>query len=173
MTTDLMDRKINHVVALCDSNGDGVVEVSDFVTWVERLAAIRGWAPGTGGHRELERLYVDGAKGVIALVGDEDRLSVRAFGDAMRSLSAEDLARFAAEFFRLIDADGDGEIGPDEYADLLASLGIDRAGADAAFSKLDLNGDGHISGDEFSQLYLEFFRSEDPDAPGNWFWGPF
>jgi hypothetical protein len=30
-----------------------------------------------------------------------------------------------------------------------------------------------ISADEFTQLYLEFFGSEDPDTPGNWFWGPF
>lgn len=176
MATDVMDRKISHVVALCDLNGDGVVEVADFDLWVQRLAAIRGWAPGTDDHAELEALYLGPASDMIAAGSGADRISVGGFSEYLRSLAETDLAAFTAwgdGFFRLIDANADGQIGPDEYADLLASLGIDRAGADAAFSRLDLNGDGHISGEEFTELFLEFFSSDDPEAPGNWFWGPY
>jgi len=54
----------------------------------------------------------------------------------------------------------------------MASVSIDAAAADEAFERLDLDGDGVISKDEFARLYLEFFTSEDPEAPGSWFWGP-
>ena len=74
--------------------------------------------------------------------------------------------------FRLIDADGDGTIGPDEYGDLMASVGIDRATSAEAFTRLDLDGDGHISKEEFELLYFELSTSEDAEAPGSSFWGP-
>ena len=55
----------------------------------------------------------------------------------------------------------------------MASISVDAGAADEAFARLDLDGDGHISHDEFTQLYLEFFTSDDPEAPGSSFWGPF
>ena len=45
--------------------------------------------------------------------------------------------------------------------------------ADETFAKLDTDGDGHLSGDEWEQLFLDFFPSDDADAPGSWLWGPF
>jgi len=63
-------------------------------------------------------------------------------------------------------------IGPDEYRDFLDCLSVAPSDADAAFAKMDLDGDGHISREEFAQLYLEYFTTEDPDAPASAFWGP-
>ena len=36
----------------------------------------------------------------------------------------------------------------------------------------DLDGDGYITHDELVRLFDEFYRSSDPDAPGNWLFGP-
>lgn len=65
-------------------------------------------------------------------------------------------------------SDEDGRIPVDAFT---SSCGRCR-GLAHAFAKLDLDGDGYISAAEFTRLYLEFFTSEDPEAPGNWFWGP-
>ncbi len=177
MASDLIDRKVTHVVALCDQNGDGVLEVADFETWVGRMAAIRGWDPDSDGHARLDRLYLDTVRTVHEAYGDEDgRVTVARFAEVLKSIGESGGPEFQAwgdGFFGLLDADGDGRIGRDEYRDFLAALLLDRAAADQAFARLDLDGDGYISGDEFTRLYLEFFSSEDPEAPGNWFWGPF
>ena len=92
---------------------------------------------------------------------------------SMAAAGAPELGVWGDGFFRLIDADGDGVIGPQEYRDLMASVFVDAASADQAFARLDTNGDGVISHDEFTQLYRDFFTSDDPDAPGSRFWGPF
>jgi hypothetical protein len=176
MPSDLIDRKLTHVVGLCDQNGDGVLEVADFETWVGRMAAIRGWEPGSDGHAGLDRLYLDTIRTLHEVYGDNGRVTVARLAEVLRSMSesgGSDFQAWGDGFFGLLDADGDGRIGPDEYRDFLAALLVDAPAADQAFAKLDLDGDGYISGEEFTQLYLEFFASEDPDAPGNWFWGPF
>ncbi len=41
------------------------------------------------------------------------------------------------------------------------------------FPKLDLNGDGGITKDELVELVQQFHGSDDPDAPGNLFFGPY
>jgi len=43
--------------------------------------------------------------------------------------------------------------------------------ADESFDRIDADDSGMISLDEFARLYVDFFLSEDPDAPASWFWG--
>jgi len=55
--------------------------------------------------------------------------------------------------------------------ELLASLCVGPVWADEAFDRIDADDSGIISLDEFARLYVDFFLSEDPDAPASWFWG--
>src|SRR5205085_10437500 len=138
MANDLIDRKVHHVVALCDQNDDGVLEVADFETWVGRMAAIRGWEPGSEGHAGLGRLYVDAAQGLIEAYGEDGHLTVTGFADVLRTMGESGGPEFEAwgdGFFGLLDADGDGRIGPGEYRDFLAALRVDATAADGAFAK--------------------------------------
>lgn len=75
--------------------------------------------------------------------------------------------------FPLLDENEDGEISKQEYVDLVSAYGVDASWASQNFGQLDLNGDGHISKEEFFTLMDEFFRSDDPQAPGNLFWGSY
>jgi Ca2+-binding EF-hand superfamily protein len=54
----------------------------------------------------------------------------------------------------------------------MGCLAVAPSAADVAFAKLDLDGDGHISRDEFAELYVDYFTTEDPEAPARYFWGP-
>jgi Ca2+-binding EF-hand superfamily protein len=103
-------------------------------------------------------------------------LEIGSMGEALVAMSAagtEELAVWSRAMFGVIDADGDGSIGPSEYRDLLSSVDIDAPVADEAFARLDGDGDGRLSEAEFTALYLDFYRSNDPEAPGSWLWGPF
>ena len=44
--------------------------------------------------------------------------------------------------------------------------------ADDMFAKLDLNQDGNISTEELMKLSDQYFVGDDPNAPGNLFFGP-
>jgi Ca2+-binding EF-hand superfamily protein len=173
---DVISQKVAYLLNLCDQDGDGVLETSDFETWVARLAAIRGWEAGSAEYAGLEDVFLEAYKAVQAAHGGDngvvDVADMTVDLVALARARSENFSVWGDAMFRLIDADGDGTIGPDEYGDLMESVGIDRATRGEAFARLDLNGDGTISKEEFERLYLEFFTSEDPEAPGSAFWGP-
>jgi hypothetical protein len=45
------------------------------------------------------------------------------------------------------------------------------AGVDEVVPRLDLDGDGHLSHAEFRELWVDFWRGEDPATPGRWVFG--
>lgn len=177
MTSGVIDRKITYLLGLVDTNGDGFIDRSDYRLWIDRIADIRGLQQGSDAYRTVEALFLESYEAIYSACSDEDgRIPVDAFHELLLSMSragGAGLSGWSDGFFRLLDADGDGVIGPQEYRDLMASVLVDAAVADASFAQLDLNGDGHISRDEFTGLYVEFFTSDDPEAPGSHFWGPF
>jgi EF-hand domain pair len=70
--------------------------------------------------------------------------------------------------FDAIDADGDNEIGKDEFARFLRDVWkSDAPDAMDSFTLLDTDGDGAISRHEFIRAVREHFLSTGPDAPGS------
>jgi hypothetical protein len=51
-------------------------------------------------------------------------------------------------------------------------LGIDPTYSSEAFRRLDRDGDGELSHEEFRAAIVEFYLSDDENAPGNWLLGP-
>jgi Ca2+-binding EF-hand superfamily protein len=74
--------------------------------------------------------------------------------------------------FDVLDTDGSGTIGPDEYDQFLRVYGLDDSRATEAFAIFDTDGNGSLSRDEFAVLIADFFVAEDPSAPGNAIFGP-
>jgi Ca2+-binding EF-hand superfamily protein len=50
---------------------------------------------------------------------------------------------------------------------------VTEAEAADAFRRLDLDRDGYLSREEIFQNMKEYYFTDDPNAPGNWFFGPF
>ena len=69
----------------------------------------------------------------------------------------------------LIDQDGSQSLTVREYARLLQAMGS-TVDAEATFARLDRNQDGRLTLDELIALSLEFMMSDDPEAPGNFFY---
>jgi Ca2+-binding EF-hand superfamily protein len=76
--------------------------------------------------------------------------------------------------FGIVDTDGDGRITRDEHIRLgCAAFLIDRADAELSFDKLDTAGKGFLTVEGYLRAVTEFLTSPLPNAPGNWFLGPF
>ena len=174
---DAIDRRLTYLLRLCDRDHDDVLDAHDVEEWVDRAAALRGWEPDCEGHRALTALFVDQLYGRMhATRGRRDgRMTLPDMCDTLRAITRSQPAQaiaWAEAIFDLLDADGSGYIGLEQYRDLLSSLGVPRSVADTSFARLDARGRGRLSRSEFRALYLRFFRDEDPDTTAAWLWGP-
>jgi Ca2+-binding EF-hand superfamily protein len=175
MLGPVVQRKTAALFKLFDFDHDGHWEREDFELFVARMAETRGLAPDAPEIQPLAEAYRQVWEGLAAGDADGDgKVTLEealAFQEA--NLSAEMAAGFGQVVFPVLDADGDGEIGPDEYRQYMAVAAEEPTWADEVFAKLDRNGDGRITKDEWEQLFVEFFTSDDADAPGSSLWGPF
>jgi juvenile hormone diol kinase len=181
MLTDLQKRKLPNLFAVHDLNKDGELEQSDFTQYTRRIASTRGWAPGSPQYNELLGKFMvfwEGLRG-IADTRHDQRVTLDtwfAYWEQIlgtKGMYDQILHPLADLIFKLLDNDGDGAVKADEYALLYSSGGLDPKLAAAAFSRLDMDHDGQLSVDELLKLLGQFFRSNDPEEPGNWLFGPF
>jgi Ca2+-binding EF-hand superfamily protein len=70
--------------------------------------------------------------------------------------------------------DKDGSISVEEYKTMYKIHGIGNESLAAKiFAKLDFDGDGKISKNDAMNLVADFYLSDNPQAPGNLFFGPY
>ncbi len=175
MLGPVRQRKTEALFRLFDYDGDGYWEREDFDTFVARLADARGLAPDSPEVRSLAEVYLQVWYALATADADGDgKVTLdEALAFQETNFTPEAVVGFARVTFPVLDSDGDGVIGKDEYRQYLTSSKIDPSVADETFAKLDTDGDGRLTRDEWDQLFLDFFLSDDPDAPGSWLWGPF
>jgi Ca2+-binding EF-hand superfamily protein len=96
--------------------------------------------------------------------------NLRQVTEAGRDWPLEPWIRF---LYGVIDANGDGLISKQEYADWLAALGLAAdTDIDAAFAGFDKNQDGSLSWEEFAECSRQFWMTFDPSVPGHRWIGP-
>ncbi|MER6254189.1 EF-hand domain-containing protein [Streptomyces sp. NPDC001584] len=176
----ILDTKLDRFFGMLDADDDGGIRESDVVSLATKLNAAVGAddpatlarlrdALGAVWSRDLKAMDTDGNGAIDA---EEYRVGVR------RSLETDAdgflgrMGTLMQEWTTLCDTDGNGVLDREEYAAMYGkTFGVPRQKLDEAFSKLDLNGDGVLSRDEISAAALQYFTSEEPDAPGNWLFG--
>ncbi len=176
MATALQKKKWPNMFKMFDVNGDGRIEQSDLDEFGSRMADMRGLTPGSEEHAELqERLGEFGQ--ALSQVTDSEALYLddwlAFWTNVAGSPEMYGVIRPTSELiFGLLDQDGDGEVTLAEYRKLCGVMRLDEKYADKIFARLDLNKDGTISMDELMMLSDQYFVGDDPDAPGNLFFGP-
>ena len=180
MLTELQIKKWTHLFKVYDANGNGVVEKSDFEEIFQNVATARNLTQGTPDYDQLhakfmedwEHLRKDADKNNDGKVELAEWLE---HGD--RRINSPDMYQtnidLAHQIFELFDLNGDGVITLEEYKTILGSWHLPEDLAAEIFPKLDLNGDGGITKDELVELLGQFHSSDDPEAPGNFFFGPY
>ncbi len=180
MLTDLQIRKLTRYFEVYDVDDDGRVDRSDFERVLENVRILHGVGETSTAYQELRRAYVGRWEGLRA------GADVDADGGVdldewllywQRTL--EDDVRYEAEveaitdrLFTVFDTDEDGFIGPDEFCNFYGVFGLPAALARTVFIELDANQDGVISRQEMLETGREFYRGDDPEAPGNLLFGP-
>lgn len=173
----LAEQKFNYLFDWFDHTRDGYLSREDF----EQIADV--FARQAPDHAREHRDAILAAFmrwwEVLVAAGAADsgqRVSRERFQAAMRSHIIQD-EHFEPIIFGIIDGlmnaldNGTGQLTFDEYVAMYQALGIPPETSSPAFRKLDRDGSGTISHAEFRTAIDEFYRSDDPEAPGHWLLG--
>lgn len=136
---------------LWDSDGNGVIERSDFESEAEGIITRLG-AQGTPKGADLRQAYLAMFDHLSNAVG-ASRLNK---GQFIQAADQEIISRGDAGFasvvgptiqaiVNVLDRDGDGEISLVEMAKWFEAIGLEQEVADAAFHELDTDGTGRLS----------------------------
>jgi Ca2+-binding EF-hand superfamily protein len=180
MLSDLRRRKFTYLFGCFDLDRNGTLERGDYEQFSANLVAafdLGGDPTRTASiHAQTMALW-DFVRSIADRDGD-DRVGVEEFIDGYAALTDDGptfhalLMGYATFVISTADRDGDGLLDVDDYAAILGCYGIDDGAARAAFARIDRDGDGSLSTTDMETSFEEYFRSDDPDAPGNWMMGP-
>ncbi|MFD5825444.1 EF-hand domain-containing protein [Lentzea sp. NPDC060358] len=179
-TRDLISLKLERAFDSLDSDHDGFLDWTDYEALGNRYVQAYQLDRTDRRTRALLSFCQISWLELLRHAGvDSDRLSKDQFVTATR-LATIDTSRLnlteggAHAIFDVIDADGDNEIGNDEFARFLRDVWrSDAPEALDSFHQLDTDGDGAISRHEFIRAVREHYLSNDPDVPGSVFFGRF
>jgi len=181
MLSELQQRKFRAYFNLLDNDGDGYLERSDFVAISDNFARHAGLSAGSDGYNAVHAAWLaswEHVKEVCEVDHDGRIRSDQWLATLERTISDEErygryVTPVAEGMFQLLDTDGDGAVGREEYRHFFASMRGEEKYADEAFDRLDADGDGHLSRQEVMTAVREFHTSSNPEARGNWLFGPF
>jgi Ca2+-binding EF-hand superfamily protein len=172
MLSPLQKQKLTRYFRVYDIDDDGTLGRPDFDRVLENLRVLHGLSDGAPRWTALRQAYLDRWEAVrrSADVDEDGGVDLTEWLAYWADLLA-DGARYQAEvsslvdrLYALFDTDEDGVIGADEFCDFYGAFGLRAELAREVFHGLDRDGNGSIS-------RSEFYRSDDPGAPGNQLYG--
>lgn len=180
MLSDLQKSKIQNLFHMFDTDINGMIEKSDIVRIINTCSARFGWERGGLDYKEFETHFLSMWAGMVkrADKNQDQQVSLQEFLDFYSDLldSPEEyqvvLGGLGGAIFGTFDVNFDGELTLGEYKEFYAAMGLSTGFATTIFARLDLNTNGRISIRELTILLDEFFSSQDPNAPGNFLFGP-
>lgn len=175
--SEFLENKIKHAFELHDFTKDGVVDQDDLLEHGRRIANAKGYGDDAVERAELVEESRKMWAGLEQMAG-ATRLDQAAWVALTMQMTADAAAYRAflegatATTFGHMDLNGDGWVCLEEFRTHLEIYGVDGSKAESCFAKVDSNADGRLSVSEVVDAIFEFYTSTDPEAPGNWFFGP-
>lgn len=180
MFTDFQKRKLTRYFEFYDADKNGYIEQADYEVFARRVARVRGWAEGTPGYEIVLGRFVSEWEVLrsFADMSRDGRVSLHEWFDYHYYIYTID-QKFRADehdiintIFETLDHNGDGKITENEFKIFYHIYGLDSALASEIFQRIDENSDGILTRNEIARLYRQFAHSDDPNALGNWLFGP-
>ncbi|GAA3144766.1 MULTISPECIES: EF-hand domain-containing protein [Nonomuraea] len=180
MAIDLLNHKLDRAFDHIDANGNGVVEREDLLGLGARILVGFGESPtSVTGARLVESF--DRIWFTLSDALERDGDSGVARPDFLKGMTA---AFVTGEHYdpvfrpatvavaELCDGDRDGEVAMGEFRTLLSAFGVAYDDVDQAFDRLDREARGLLTVEELVLAAADYYRSDDPNATGNWLFGP-
>lgn len=183
MLTELQKRKLMKLFCMYDACNLGVLKISDFERLAQQLADLRGWKPGTAAYEKITSQYLFRWNRIRAEI--KQTLHIR--NDAQVNLDEwlsyydivlndqryeRELLALGEAVFNVVDIDESGHLDKEEWTALFRAYNIPVVYVDETFAHIDHNGDGVLSKEEVLLMIREFYYSNDPNAAGNYMFGP-
>ena len=180
MLNELQKTKLDRRFTLLDVNGDGTIQQDDYEELAQRLISGANLRPADPKAAAVASSLLDIWQALGAKV-DTDRDGKITQDEWRRSVEGSLIERdgfdrvigpAAAAVLAAYDADGNGAVSADEFRTFLTAMRVEPASADESFRRLNSSGSGMLSVDEITVALRDFYTSADPEAPGNWLYGP-
>lgn len=175
------DDRLRKSFGFFDIDGSGHVDYDDTIAMAARITSAFGVAPDSVKGRALAdgfEVFWNALLAALDLDGDR-RISpdeyrtgmVGAFGEADGDFD-HGLRPVVVAIIDVADTDDSGILERAEFQRLQQAIGNPQVHAAEAFTRLDRNGSGTLSRDELVEAARDFHTGTDPDARGNWLFGP-
>jgi Ca2+-binding EF-hand superfamily protein len=178
--SELLRHKIDRSFRRLDTDRNGHVERGDLQDVGARLILGFGESPTSPKGRAVT-VRLDAVWQELAAYADGDRdgrLSADEYHAGMTAAFVEGPAfdpvfQPAAEAVAVLcDTDGDGRLAREEFAVLQRAFNTSPEQATVAFQRIDTDGDGRLGVEELVTAMRAYYIGTDPQAPGNWLFGP-
>lgn len=181
MLTELQTKKLTYFFHTFDADKNGFLEKSDFDKIVKGFAEAYNITQGSETYQYISSTYAKRWDDLSkkADTNADNKVSLDEWlssQDKLLNDSKSDFLwlRIASMFLEIQDVDKDGSISVEEYKTMYKIHGIGNESLAAEiFAKLDFDGDGKISKNDAMNLVADFYLSDNPQAPGNLFFGPY
>lgn len=183
MLTELQKRKLMKLFCMYDACNLGVLKISDFEQLAQRLAELRGWKPGTEAYEKITSQFLFRWNRIRT----EIKQTLHTRNDGQVNLEEwltyydmvinsqerkEELMTLAEAVFNVVDVDESGHLDQAEWTELFRVYNIPVIYVEETFARIDCDGDGVLSKEEVLSMIQEFYYSGEPDAAGNYLFGP-
>ncbi len=180
MLTKLQKTKLERFFNILDFDCNGVIEKADFLSLAENLCVLWGIQNDSADHSMIIdqfeaswlsfSLYVDNNQDSLNLQNWLDFADQFIVNGDERVFKGH-IINVVGQIFDYFDTNHDGHISIDEFVDLFVAFRIEIKYSAKSFRNMDLNKDDVISKEELISAFMDFFRSDDERAPGNWLFG--
>jgi juvenile hormone diol kinase len=181
MLNDLLRKKMTRLFNVYDVNNSGFLEKADYERIADNFCRIHNWPEGSEGYQVMHQNQIAQWQQIqqFADSNQDDRVSLDEYLDAYHRMADIDnlyevtvngIVDFTFDHF---DRDKDGYMTSADFSEVYAVFDLDADEAKTAFAQMDSDNDDRINKVDALRLVREFYVSDDPEAQGNVFFGPY
>ncbi len=182
MLSDVQRKKFTYLFKVMDTEKNGNINKNDFLIYVRNYASLYDLNVDSPAYDKLKSSALHWWTKIHDLIDKDKDLEITLQEWlAFQTMYTEELVQrddtqhlysFVITLFDLVDKNSDGAVGLSEYTQFLRAWGIETD-FKAVFRRLTGPDSDTLTRNDFVNLLWEFYTSSDPDAAGNYIFGPF